>query len=77
MMWKSPLQGEATTGERARTRGDRKLKFRLRRPKSAFFQKSPYYRGVSLWNKLDLRIQLLKSEEEFSRELNLIYPVNY
>ena len=77
MMWKSALQGEATVGVHARTRGDRKLKFRTRRPKSAFFQKSPYYRGVTLWNKLDLRVQLIKSEDEFNRELGLLYPVNY
>ena len=77
LMWKSALQGEAVTGEHARTRGDRKLKFRVRRPKSAFYQKSPYYRGVTLWNELDLRIQLIKTEAEFNREMNLLYPVNY
>ena len=77
IMWKSALQGEATTGVHARTRGDNKLKFRIRRPKSAFYQKSPYYRGVKLWNELEPSVQKLKSEDEFNRELGLLYPVNY
>ena len=77
IMWKSALQGEASVGVHARTRGDRKLKFRMRRPHTSFFQKSPYYRGVELWDKLDLRVQLLKMESEFNVELEGLYPVNY
>ena len=59
LMWKKAHNGEALEQRNVRTRGDLKIKFAKRRAKSSFYQKSPYYRGVSLWDTLHHNVQWL------------------
>ena len=68
-MWKLARKGHATQNPRGRTRGDLKLKFRERIPKSAFYQKSPYYRGTILWNDLDHEVQKIEQKDAFKQKI--------
>ena len=67
-MWKLARRGHARSNPRARTRGDRKLKFPERTANTAFYQKGPYYRGVTLWNQLDPDTQKLEKKDDFKRK---------
>ena len=64
-MWNKAHSGEALEQRRVRTRGDLKIKFAQRRAKTSFYEKSPYYRGVKLWDKLDKDTQKLNSLRKF------------
>ena len=77
LMWKKAHGGEALEQRNVRTRGDLKIKFAKRRAKSSFYQKSPYYRGVSLWDIHDNNIQRLSTIKRFKHaidKLPLICP---
>ena len=52
-----------------RTRGDRKIKFPMRRPKNAGYRKTPYYRGVTLWNDTPLNMQASLCKQAFKTAL--------
>ena len=52
-----------------RTRGDDKIKFPRRRPKNGGYRKTPYYRGVSLWDKLPLPMQTSLNKQKFKHDL--------
>ena len=65
IMWKKAHNGEAIPQANIRTRGDLKIKFRKRRAKSSFYQKSPYYRGVTIWDTLDKEVQKCKTKTIF------------
>ena len=43
IMWKKGHGGEAIEQANVCTRGDLKIRFRKRRAKTSFYQKSPYY----------------------------------
>ena len=77
MMWKKALQGEVEMAANVRTRGDRKLKFKIRRAKTSFYQKGPFYRGVTLWDKLAEETQKLKDTSAFNIALKKLYPASY
>ena len=65
LMWKKAHGGEALEQADIRTRGDLKIRFAKRRAKYSFYQKSPYYRGVTLWDLLDKDVQKLPTKEQF------------
>ena len=65
IMWKKAHGGEALEQVRVRTRGDLKIRFEKRRAKTSFYQKSAYYRGVSLWDRLDKDVQKLPTKRRF------------
>ena len=75
IMWKKAHGGEALEQRRVRTRGDLKIKFAQRRAKTSFFEKSPYYRGVKLWDKLDKDIQKLGTCRKFKHAIDKL-PLN-
>ena len=49
------------------TRSADKFNFCLKRPRSGFYAKSPYYRGVILWNELSGEVQYSLKKETFKR----------
>ena len=51
----------------AQTRSADKFNFPLKRPRSGFYAKSPYYKGVILWNELNGETQYLAKKEMFKR----------
>ena len=65
IMWKKAHGGEALEQREVRTRGDVKIKFAKRRANTSFYQKSPYYRGVTLWDKLDNTVQKSTTKRRF------------
>ena len=69
IMWKLGHGGEAIIPVRVRTRGDLKIRFRKKRAKTSFYQKSPYYRGVSLWDTLDKDVQKLGTRDSFREKI--------
>ena len=74
IMWKKAHGGQAIEQANIRTRGDLKIRFAKRRAKQSFYQKSPYYRGVTLWDNLDKDVQKLPTKEKFKaaiRKLDL------
>ena len=71
-MWKKAHGGEAIQQVNIRTRGDLKIKFRKRRAKSSFYQKSPYYRGVSLWDTLDKDVQKTTTKGKFKSSIEAL-----
>ena len=75
IMWKKGHGGEAIIPARVRTRGDLKIRFRKKRAKTSFYQKSPYYRGVSLWDTLDKEVQKLPTRESFKAMIETL-PLN-
>ena len=78
IMWKKAQNGEALIPTNIRTRGDLKIKFRKRRAKSCFYQKSPYYRGVTLWDTLDKEVQKITSKDSFKSKIEtlpLLMPI--
>ena len=50
-----------------RTRSDHKIKFVVKRPRLERFKKSPFYRGVKLWNRLKPRVQLSDTKDQFQK----------
>ena len=72
IMWKKGHGGEALEQGRIRTRGDLKIRFRKKRAKTSFYQKSPYYRGVSLWDTLDKEVQKLTSVDAFKQMIETL-----
>ena len=50
--------------------GDLEIKFAKRGAKSCFHKKSPYHRGVSLWDTLDNNIQLLTTIRRFKHAID-------
>ena len=70
MMWKKAHSGGALEQRRTRTRGDLKIKFAQRRAKSCFYEKSPYYQGVKLWDKLDKEVQKLNTSKKFETAIS-------
>ena len=69
-MWKKAHNGEAQEQRVVRTRGDLKIRFDKRRAKTSFYQKSPYYRGVSLWDILDKDVQKLPTRRRFKHAID-------
>ena len=65
IMWKKSRRGEAIILANVRTRGDLKVKFAKRRAKSAFYERSPYYRAVTAWDKLTHVTQKLPTLKRF------------
>ena len=72
IMWKKGHGGEAIVQQRVRMRGDLKIRFRKRRAKTSFYQKSPYYRGVTLWDTLDKDVQRLPSIDSFKNMIETL-----
>lgn len=72
IMWKKAHGGEAQKQHYVRTRGDLKIKFVKRRAKTSFYQKSPYYRGVVLWDKLEKHIQRLPNRRRFKHAVETL-----
>ena len=70
LMWKKAQNGEAIEQGNVRTRGDLKIRFKKRRAKSSFYQKSPYYRGVSLWDTLKSDVQKLPTKRRFKHAID-------
>ena len=68
-MWKKAHGGEALEQRNIRTRGDLKIKFAKRRAKTSFYQKSPYYRGVTSWDSLDSKTQHLPTKRWFKHAI--------
>ena len=52
-----------------RTRNDFLPCFTLRRPKSEFYKRSPFYRGAMEWNKLPPHIQICDTRSSFKLQL--------
>ena len=50
-----------------RTRQDTKLKFPIHRHTLARYERSPYHRGVQLWNRLDTKVQTAGSMDIFKK----------
>ena len=75
IMWKKGHGGEALEQRNVRTRGDLKIRFRKRRAKTSFYQKSPYYRGVTLWDTLTKDVQKFTTKEAFKAEIETL-PLN-
>ena len=71
-MWKKGHGGEAIEQANVRTRGDLKIRFRKRRAKTCFYQKSPYYRGVTLWDTLDKDVQKLATKNAFKNKIETL-----
>ena len=69
IMWKKARAGEALEQRHVRTRGDLKIKFAKRRAKTSFYQKSPYYRAVSLWDTLEYPVQHLPTKRRFKHAI--------
>ena len=61
---------EFTSRPGSMTRGDLKIKFIQRQAKSSFYQKSPYYWGVFLWDKLDKDVQKLPTRCQFKHAVD-------
>ena len=55
-----------------RTRGDLKIRFRKRRAKTSFYQKSPYYRGITLWDTLTKEVQKIPTKDAFKSEIDTL-----
>ena len=53
------------------TRQAASFNFPLKRPRSDFYIKSPYYRGVKIWDTIDKEIQLSLSKETFKKHVKL------
>ena len=70
IMWKKANRGEAMVQRDIRTRGDLKVKFAKRRAKSAFYERSPYYRAVTIWDKLHHTTQKLPTYKKFKTAIN-------
>ena len=70
IMWKKGHGGEAIEQVNVRTRGDLKIRFRKRRANTSFYQKSPYYRGVSLWDTLPKEVQKLTTKDSFKAKID-------
>ena len=51
------------------TRSADKFNFPVKRPRSGFYAKSPYYRGVTLWNELNGETQYLIKKDVFKRRI--------
>ena len=56
-MWKRSKTDRVRHIDNVRTRGDRKIKFLIRRACTSFYQKGPFYRRVSLWDRLSEAVQ--------------------
>lgn len=70
IMWKKSRGGEALEQAHVRTRGDLKVKFAKRRAKTSFYQKCPYYRGVTAWDKLTEEVQKLPTKRRFKHAIH-------
>ena len=51
-----------------RTRLDRKIKFPQQRHTLARYERSPYHRGVQLWNRIDVSVQTSNTVDIFKRK---------
>ena len=69
IMWKRARAGGALKQVRVRTRGDLKIRFAQRRAKTCFYEKSPYFRGVKLWDGLDKEVQKLNTCKKFKHAI--------
>ena len=58
------------------TRRAENFNFILKRPRSDFYIKSPYYRGVKLWDTIDKEIQFLIKKESFKWHIKNKFKTN-
>ena len=69
LMWKKAHSGAALEQAVVRTRGDLKIRLAKRRAKTSFYQKCPYYRGVTAWDNLSKETQKLTTKEKFKNAI--------
>ena len=67
-MFKQAQKLDLRPTENQRTRGDLKIKFKLKRHYTEKFKKSPLYRGVMLWKRIKLKVPRAKSLASFKTE---------
>ena len=70
IMWKKASRGEAIVQDNIRTRGDLKVKFAKRRAKSSFYERSPYYRAITIWDKLEHTTQKFPTLKKFKTAIS-------
>ena len=58
-------------------RSDSKIKFREKLTRKTTVQKSPYYRGIALWNTLTPLLQKENTLLKFKRKLKITFPNRY
>ena len=58
------------------TRSDGKFLFPRKRVRSAMCEKSPFNRGVALWDKLDSTVQMSKNKQTFKTAIKKLYGTN-